>query len=68
MLRAWNLWWNVMLRRPVLSILSTVYSLVAEDDNEPQDLQSAMRMEILALVIISPQIFSMNQKTSSGHG
>lgn len=43
-----------MLRRPVLSVLSTVYSLMAEDDNEPQDLQNAMRMEISALIIISP--------------
>ena len=41
--------WNDMLRRPALYILSTVYSLVAENDNEPQDLQSAMRMELLAL-------------------
>ena len=36
--------WNLMLRRPALSILSSVYSLVAGDDNGPQTLQSQMTM------------------------
>ena len=50
--------WNLMLRRPALSILSSVYSLVAADDNEPQTLQSQMRLELLALIIVSPLLSS----------
>ena len=46
--------WNIMLRRPVLSILSTVYSLTAENDNTVQDLTGEMRLELIALIVVSP--------------